>query len=69
LPEVSKQIPNNPLEFPFLKNFPLDLSDLLDNFHDGIDIADICIQAFKRITQEDLPWSPSSNEGIGTGWQ
>lgn len=78
MPEVSKQIPNNPAEFPFLKDFPLDISDLLDNFHDGIEIADVCIQAFtgfgselpaipQRITQEDHPWSPISNEGIGTG--
>jgi hypothetical protein len=38
---VSKQFPNNPAEFPFLKNFPLDFSDLLGNIHDGIEIADI----------------------------
>jgi len=77
---VSKQIPNNPVEFPFHKNFPLDFSDLLGNFHDGIDIADVCIQTFtgfgskhpaipQQITQEDLPWSPISNEEIGTGRQ
>jgi hypothetical protein len=41
LREVSKQIPNNPAEFPFLKNFPLDFSYFLGNIHDGIEIADI----------------------------
>jgi hypothetical protein len=41
LPEVSKQIPNNPAEFPFLTYFPLDFSDLLGIIHDGIEIADI----------------------------
>jgi len=44
LPEVSKQIPNNPAEFPFLKNYPFDFSDLLGNIHFGIEIADILIQ-------------------------
>jgi hypothetical protein len=41
LPEVSKQIPNNPAEFLFLNNYPLDFSDLLGNIHGGIEIADI----------------------------